>query len=152
MDQVARPGFDSSKLVEAPEATSSGVSWSACIAGAFATAALGFEVRTISIDARQALAPPQQPRWPECRHSLPVETSWLLLLLKPTSSCRQYGAPNERLENRQFVCILGQRSSARDCRLRGGSGNRFLYWLSRQYGFRGFGAGPHRRRPTHGKK
>src|ERR1039457_4345126 len=51
MDQIARPGFGPSNLVEAPEATSSGVSWSAVIAGAFATAALGFTLMTLGAGA-----------------------------------------------------------------------------------------------------
>jgi hypothetical protein len=51
MDPVARSGFEPSRLVEPTEATSSGVSWSAVFAGAFATAALGFTLMALGAGA-----------------------------------------------------------------------------------------------------
>ena len=80
MDQVARPGFDPSKLVEAPEATSSGVSWSAVIAGAFATAALGFTLMTLGAGAGLSSI----SIWPRAGFSTqrvaPLAIVWIILV------------------------------------------------------------------------
>jgi hypothetical protein len=51
MDQVQRPGFSQSGPLSASESTSSGVSWSAVIAGAFAAAALGFTLMMLGAGA-----------------------------------------------------------------------------------------------------
>ena len=80
MDQVVRPGFDPSKLVEAPEATSSGVSWSAVIAGAFASAALGFTLMALGAGAGLSSI----SIWPRAGFSAqrvaPIAIVWIILV------------------------------------------------------------------------
>ena len=80
MDPVVRPGLGQPKTVEAPEATSSGVSWSAVIAGAFATAALGFTLMTLGAGAGLSSI----SIWPRAGFSTqrvaPIAIIWIMLV------------------------------------------------------------------------
>lgn len=79
MDPVARSGFEPSRLVEPTEATSSGVSWSAVFAGAFATAALGFTLMALGAGAGLSSI----SMWPRAGFSTqrvaPVAVVWIIL-------------------------------------------------------------------------
>ena len=80
MDPVVRPGLGQPKTVEAPEATSSGVSWSAVIAGAFASAALGFTLMALGAGAGLSSI----SIWPRAGFSAqrvaPIAIVWIILV------------------------------------------------------------------------
>jgi hypothetical protein len=80
MDPAARSGFEPSTLVEETDATSSGVSWSAVFAGAFATAALGFTLMALGAGAGLSSI----SMWPRAGFSTqrvaPVAILWIILV------------------------------------------------------------------------
>jgi hypothetical protein len=80
MDQMVRPGFGASNPVEKPESTSSGVSWPAVIAGAFATAALGFTLMMLGAGAGLSSI----SIWPRAGFSTsrvaPIAIIWIMLV------------------------------------------------------------------------
>lgn len=107
----ARSGFEPSRLVEPAEATSSGVSWSAVFAGAFATAALGFTLMALGAGAGLSSI----SMWPRAGFSTPrvapLAVVWIILV--QALACALGGFLAGRLRTK-WVSVHGHEVHFRD--------------------------------------